>query len=216
MYETVLRTRKHYDVTRTSFSLGCGFNAVVITQGNMDDTTFVRRHRAKLYSLMLLIRARCSRTRQGFDLLTLTVLISLDIDDHGIPEPEDTRRNGRHDELQRIERLPMTTDENRKIISCDIENKLAFIAFVFIDHDFADIEILQNALKSIDCRIGYMVELFLGQVRNINLHGSRLIIFFHDDIRQFDVLGSMFFNQVFICHDDSSLTKILRGCLKNV
>ena len=93
---------------------------------------------------------------------------------------------------------------------------LAFIAFVFIDHDFADIEILQNALKSIDCRIGYMIELFLGQVRNINLHGSRLIIFFHDGIRQFDVLGSMFFNQVFICHDDSSLTKILRGCLEIV
>ena len=44
----------------------------------------------------------------------------------------------------------MATDENSQIVTGDVEDKLAFIAFVLVNGDLADIEVLQDILDSCD------------------------------------------------------------------
>lgn len=99
----------------------------------------------------MLLGSLCgSITSDGLELLSLTILVALNIDDNGITEAHGANGNGRHQELQRIKGLTMATDENSQIVTGDIEDKLAFIAFVLVNGDLADIEVLQDILDSCD------------------------------------------------------------------
>ena len=116
----------------------------------MHDATLVRSHGAKLHAAMLLGSLRGSITSDGLELLSLTILVTLNIDDNGITEAHGANGNSGHQKLQRIKGLTMAADENSQIVTGDVEDKLAFIAFVLVNGDLADIEVLQDILDSCD------------------------------------------------------------------
>ena len=99
---------------------------LVVTKRDMHDTTLVRSHGAKLHAAMLLGSLRGSITSDGLELLSLTILVTLNIDDNGITKAHSANGNGRHQELQRIKGLTMTADEDSQVITGDIEMIILF------------------------------------------------------------------------------------------
>ena len=72
----------------------------------------------------------------------------------------------------------MAADEHRKIVTRDIENKLAFVSLVLVDRHFTDVEVLENILQRRNGRVGNTVELLVSQLDRFP-HGfpSALLLF---------------------------------------
>ena len=104
-------------MTRGAFTFGCRLDSRVVTKGNVDDTTFIRAHGTELDTTSLRSRLARRRTGQGLELLTLPALVALDVDDDGEAETDLANGDRRDEELQCLERLPMTADEDRQIIT---------------------------------------------------------------------------------------------------
>ena len=137
-------------MARGTLSLRCRLDALVVAKRDMHDAALIRSHGAKLHAAMLLGSLCGSVTSNGLELLSLTILVTLNIDDNGITKAHSANGNGRHQELQRIKGLTMTADEDSQVITGDIEDKLAFIAFVLVNGNLTDIEVLQDVLNSCD------------------------------------------------------------------
>ena len=95
---------------------------------------------------MLRRRTIRRRARDGLELLALAVFIAFHVNHDGIAEPKRARRDSGDDELESIQRLAVATYQNSQIVASDIKNQLAFIAFVLVDSDFPDIEMLQDLI----------------------------------------------------------------------
>ena len=75
----------------------------------------------------------------------------------------------------------MTADQHRQIVARDIEDQLAFVAFVLVDGHFAHLEVLENILERSDRRIGNAIQILVGQFSGFLI--KRLLInqfFSHD------------------------------------
>ena len=153
--------RDNHNVTRGALSLRCRLDALVVAKRDMHDAALIRSHGAKLHAAMLLGSLCGSITSDGLKLLSLTVLVALNIDDDRVAEAHSTNSDGRDQELQGIEGLTMATDENCQVVTGDVEDKLAFIAFVLVDGDLTDVEVLQNVLDSCDGGIRDTIEILV-------------------------------------------------------
>ena len=143
-----------------SFALGSGIDAIIVSKRDVNDSTLIRSHRSHLHAAMLACSFIGSGARDGFELLTLTALIPLDVNNNRITEAHRADSDGGNDKLQGIERTTMSTNQYRKIVTGDIEDKLPFVTLIFVDRHFANIEILQDVLQSGNSGIGDSVELF--------------------------------------------------------
>ena len=141
-----------------------GFDAWLIAKSQVNDSALIRRHRTQLHAAMLRLRTTSSGKRDRFDFLALAVLISLNVNNNRITEADGARRDGRNDELQRIERLAVAANQNRQIVASNVEYEFTFIALVLVDGHFAHVEMLQDSLQRIDGGIGDLVDFLIGQV----------------------------------------------------
>lgn len=149
-------------MTTGAFSFGRRFNTIVIAKSNMNDSTLVRGHRTKLNATLLTGRTICARMGDRLKLLTLARFITLNINDNRISETDRPDSDSGNKELEGVEGFPMAANQNSKITAGNIENKLAFIAFVFVNRNFANIEMLQDILKNSNGSVGDMIEFFFG------------------------------------------------------
>ena len=129
-----------------AFAFRSSLNTIVVTKRDMNNTALVRGHRTKLDAAMLVGGLVGRRARDSFELLTLAVLVSLNIDDHGIAETDRANGNGRHNKLQSIKGLAMAADEKARPKASAIK-VLLFIAFCFNENWFQVIECYKNSLK---------------------------------------------------------------------
>lgn len=183
-------------MTRAAFSFRSRLDTIVVPKGDMHQSTLVRRHGTKLHAAVLTRRSIGGRTGDRLELLTLTTLVSFDVDNHRIAKPDGAHRDSRNQELQGVKRLAVTTDEYGKIITGNVQDELSIVTFVFVDSYFSNVEILQNVLQSSDGRIGYPVEFLIGQF--LLFFGIVSISFF--DVQYFDL-----FFQIFFSHFESPL-----------
>ena len=107
-------------MTRAAFSFRSRLDTIVVPKGDMHQSTLVRRHGTKLHAAVLTRRSIGRRTSDRLELLTLTTLLSFDVDDHRIAKPDGAHRDSRNQELQGVKRLAVTTDEYGKIITGNV------------------------------------------------------------------------------------------------
>ncbi len=169
--------RYHHNMSRAAFTFGSGFNPIVIAQSDMDDSTLIRCHRTKFYTAVLTSRAIRRRTGNRFQLLPLTTLVSLYINNNGVSESHFPNGNSRNKELQGIQGLSVTSDQHGKIIAGYIKDKLSFITFVFVDRHFANIEILQDILENGNGCISHLIELLIAQLGDSAFLGRISLVF---------------------------------------
>ena len=143
-----------------SFALGSGIDAIIVSKCNVNDSALVGSHRSHLHAAMLARGLISSGARDRLEFLALTALVSLDVDDDRIAKSHRTDGDSGNDKLQGVERAAMSTDQHCKIVAGDIEDKLTFVTFIFIDRHFANVEIFQDVLQSGNSSIGDSVELF--------------------------------------------------------
>ena len=129
-----------------SFALGSGIDAIIVSKRNVNDSALIRSHRSHLHAAMLACSFIGSGARDGFELLTLTALIPLDVNNNRITEAHRADSDGGNDKLQGIECTTMPANQYRKIVTGDIEDKLPLVTLIFVDRHFANIEVLQDVL----------------------------------------------------------------------
>ena len=56
----------------------------------------------------------------------------------------------------------MAADKHGQVVASDVEDKLAFVAFVLVDGHLAHIEMLEDVLQRGDCGIGDAVKILIG------------------------------------------------------
>ena len=168
-----------------SLSFGCGGNPIEVAQCDMDDTALVRGHRTHLHAALLGEAALGSRIRQVFELLALAALVALDIHHDRIAVSDIAGGDEGDEELQGIQGLSMTADQNRKIVAGDIQDKLAFVSFVFIDGDLTQVEVLQDIFQRSNRRIGDAIELLVADSA-------------FDAVVQFRILAKILFGSHFL------------------
>lgn len=160
----------------------------------MHNPTLVGSHRSHRNLASLGSCTIGSRLRNGFYLLPLPALVSLDIDNNRIPVTKLATRNGAYQELYGIKRAAMTSNQNSKIISSDVEDKLAFVAVILVDGDITNIERLENGLQDFYCRICNLINVNLGT--SVGIFGFILSGFF---MRQRSILQQFFLRLLVEC-----------------
>ena len=75
-------------MTRAAFSFRSRLDTIVVPKGDMHQSTLVRRHGTKLHAAVLTRRSIGGRTGDRLELLTLTTLVSFDVDNHRIAKPD--------------------------------------------------------------------------------------------------------------------------------
>ena len=127
----------------------------------MDDTALVRRHRTKLHAATLACSLACGRAGERLELLTLAVLVAFHVDDDREAETDLTHGDGGNQKLQGIKRATMTANQNCQVITGDIKDELALVAFILVDGDFTDVEILEHVLQNGNGGVGNFIELLI-------------------------------------------------------
>lgn len=159
----ILLYQRDDDTTLRINAFGMSFNSLVITKCNVNKATLISTHRRKLHSRMLFHSASSSRTSHGSNLLVAAALISLDIHNNRIAEPELATHNKGHHGLKGFERAPMSTNQHGKIGSRDIEDQFSFITFILVDGSTLSIKLLKNIAQHRDRYIGNLIEILIVQ-----------------------------------------------------
>ena len=134
---------------------------IVITKGNVYDPPLVCTHGRKLNLIALPHGTRGSGVRHLGHLIMATAFISLNINGNRVSEPKlSTHEQGEHS-LKRLERTTMTTDENSKIRSSHIEDKLAIVTLVLIDRRVLSIKESEDRAKNRNRDISDSVKLLV-------------------------------------------------------
>ena len=126
-------------MTRAAFSFRSRLDTIVVPKGDIHQSTLVRRHGTKLHAAVLTRRSIGGRTGDRLELLTLTTLVSFDVDNHRIAKPDGAHRDSRNQELQGVKRLAVTTNEHSKIITGNVQDELSIVTFVFVTSGNASI-----------------------------------------------------------------------------
>ena len=74
-------------MARGTLSLRCRLDALIVAKRDMHDAALIRSHGAKLHAAMLLGSLCGSVTSNGLELLSLTILVTLNLDDNWITSP---------------------------------------------------------------------------------------------------------------------------------
>lgn len=151
------------DTTLRINTFGMSFDSLVITKCNVNKATLIGAHRGKLHSRMLLHSTSGSRASHGSNLLVTTALISFDIHNNRITEPELATHNEGYHGLKGFKRAPMSTNQHGKIGSCDVEDQFSFTTFILVDGSTLSIKLLKNIAQHRDRYIGNLIEILIGQ-----------------------------------------------------
>ena len=148
-------------MTSGTLALGCRLNTLIVTKRDMHDASLIRGHRTKLHTAVLLGSLCSSVAGDRLKLLSLTILIALDVNDNGVTEAHGADSDSRNQELQRIKGLTVAADENSQVVTGDVKDKLAFVAFILVDGNLADVEVLQDILDGCNCGIRDAIEILV-------------------------------------------------------
>ena len=145
-------------------TLGVSLDAVVIAQGDMDETPLISRHGRQVHVAMLTHGTVSSGLGNGENLVTTTALVSLHVNGNGVSEPKATAHEKGEQRLERFESLSMSTNQNRKIGRSDIKNQLALVSIVLIDRRVGGIKEPEDGAKDAHGYVGDGIELLVGKL----------------------------------------------------
>jgi hypothetical protein len=115
-------------MTGRALSFRNSLDAIIVSQGNVDNPALIRSHRAQSNFAVLRSSTISRAVRNRLEFLALAVLVALNIDNNRITEANGTYRYHRHNELQRVKSFPMATNKDSHIFAADIKNQFALAA----------------------------------------------------------------------------------------
>ena len=164
----------------------------------MDNAALIGVHRSQ--SNAALLRSTLSRSiSNALKLLLTTRLVTLDVNNDGVVELDPAAHERGQHHLEGIERTAMTPDEDGKVTTVDIEDKLTLVTVILVDGGVSLTKVGKNLLEVVDGEVSDLIGLLVGKGNarlKVLADGCELIVLG-------SIEGSLFQN----------LLKVLRGSL---
>ena len=145
-------------------TLRMGINCIITTKCNVNQSALIGIHGRKRNTLMSTDGTLGGRLSHRGNLILTTALVALNVNHNRIPKAKLAAHQQREHYLKGIKGTTMTTNENSKIRSRNIQNQLALVALVLINRRVGGIEVRKDGTQNGNRNIGNGVELLIGQL----------------------------------------------------